>query len=78
MTKNPIKFIYHLFLYICYRNEKQHEYCLYLMAQDEGMFCEGWNVHTGIAKFNPNKPPQEKPKIIGFKEAMKNLNKDKA
>lgn len=42
------------------------------------MLCEGWNVYTGIAKFNPNKPPQEKPKNIGFKEAMINLNKDKA
>ena len=33
------------------------------MAQEEGTLCEGWNVHTGIAKFNPNKPPQSKPEI---------------
>lgn len=75
MTKNPFKFIYHLFLYICYIHQKQHEYRLYLMAQEKGMLCEGWNVHTGITKLNPNKPPQPKPEITGFKEAMTNLNK---
>lgn len=75
MTRNPIKFLFHLFLYILYRKEKHDEYLLYLLAEEKGMFCCGWDMHTGIAEFNPNKPPQNKPTKITFKEFMTRINK---
>lgn len=75
MSKNPIKFLWHCILYLIYKSECVKEHNLYMTAKNKGMYCEDINYHTGIAKFDPNRPPQEEPKCVSFKEAMKNLNK---
>lgn len=73
MTKNPLKFLWHLFWFIIYKNECIKEDIAYMAAKEKGMYCEG--IRNGMAKFDPNRPPQAKPEHVSFKEAMKNLNK---
>lgn len=75
MTHNPFKFMLHLFYYLTYLNGKRSDTIRYSLATERGYYCTGFNAHTGIAEFDPNRKPQEKPEIIKFKTVMTRLNK---
>ena len=76
MTKNPFKFLFHLFLYVMYRMSMTDEWNRYYTAKQKGTYCTGLKHGAAgtIAEFDRTRKPQEKPTVVPFKQAMINLN----
>lgn len=67
--KKPWQWIKMLMAFLTYRWDKTDERIRWMLAQEKGMYCEGFR--NGIAKFDPNYPPQEEPEVIGWNEFKK-------
>ncbi len=76
MTKNPFKFIFHLFMYALYRGSMAGEWSRYYAAKEKGYYCTGLKHGAAgtIAEFDKTRKPQEKPTAVPFKQAMINMN----
>lgn len=59
--------------FMMYQSSKREDRILWMLADDKGMMCTG--LRNGIAEFDPNYPPQEKPVVIGWSEFKKRWNK---
>lgn len=62
-----------MFFYFLYRQDKSCEHLKFMLAEEKGMYCEG--MKNGVAKFDPNRQPQDEPdKPIGYKEFYRKIN----